>query len=612
MGVTDVTMYILSSLLPLIIIAGVIAGIVALARRRGEPDGDPGIGTVRRLYIYGLSLAGLVTAAIGATILVSDGLGALFGPKVISSENPVLALGLAITIVGTPVWLLFWSMAQRSVRRNAVEVRAASRKFYLYLVLAVSAIVASVAATTFLQWLFNPHDFSSTPVALMLVWGGMWAFHWWIENNEGQPTELAASVRRFYVYGLALFGMVELAMGAAGILRVTMDAAYDALFSASDVLVGHTGLWNEAMRGSLTLSLIGGLVWWWHWHRVAAGDVNSTLRHVYLHLFAILGGTAMVVSSLSVLLYRILQWIIGNPEITNAQFQFDVLPALVSFGTVGGGLWGYHWAIVRQEAAVAQRGLVAARRVYSYLVSAVGLVTLSVGLTVLFAVAIGLLSPEEGDRITGADWWRNPLTLSITLLAVGAPLWGLYWRDVQRVAVQGELEERTALSRRVFIFLIFGISVLLVLINLSIVLFKLFNVAFGGASDSNVLWDVRWSIGILLAAGAVCVYYWMVLKEDREATAGLERVVEPVATEVRLHKSVTMLVAEEDMPLVRRLEALLGYDVRVWRRTEGRSLAPALSDGLLTETVQQIRVADSQHVFLSMDAEGIQVAPYRD
>lgn len=602
---------IISSLLPLVIVAGLIAGIVALVRRRGAPGGDPGMGTVRRLYIYGLSLAGLVTAASGATLLVSAILNALFGPKVISRENTALALGLALTIVGTPVWLLFWSVAQRSVRQNAVETRAVSRKVYLYLVLGVSAIVASVAATLFLQWLFGLDEFSGTPVALMLVWGGVWGFHWWQEDREGQATELAASVRCLYVYGLALFGMAELALGAVGVLRTTLEAAYAALFGASEVLGGYPGLWSEAMHGSLAMALVGGLLWWWHWHRLAAGDVDSTLRHVYLHLLAILSGAAMVVSSLSVLLYHVLQWTIGSPEITSTRLHFDVLPVLVSFGVVGGGLWGYHWATVRQEAAVARRGPMAARRAYSYLVSAVGLVTLVVGLVTLFAVAIGLLSPAEGRQIAGHDWWRDPLALAITLLAVGTPVWGLYWRDVQRVTAQGDAEERIALSRRVFIFLIFGASVLLTLINLSIVLFKLFDAAFGGGVASKVWWDVRWSIGILLAAGAVSVYYWLVLKEDREATAGLERAAEPVAPEAPPRKSVTALVAEEDLPLVRRLEARLGYGIQVWRRTEGRSLAPALSDDRLAETEQQILGADSQHVLLLVDAEGIQVVPYR-
>ncbi|MBM3957562.1 MAG: hypothetical protein FJ313_05870, partial [Gemmatimonadetes bacterium] len=206
-------------LLPLAVIAGVIAGIVVLVRRRGEPGDDPGIGTVRRLYIYGLSLAGLVTGAIGAVLLLSALLNVLFGPALISRENTVLALGLALAIVGTPVWLLFWGMARRSVRQNAVEAGAIARKVYLYLVLGVSAIVAGAFATLFLQWVFGLGDFKGTPAAVVLVWGGVWALHWWTERSEGQLTELTASVRRVYVYCLALFGLMELALGTAGVLQ---------------------------------------------------------------------------------------------------------------------------------------------------------------------------------------------------------------------------------------------------------------------------------------------------------------------------------------------------------------------------------------------------------
>ena len=603
----DVVFGIISSLLWLAIIGGVIAGIVVLVRRRGEPGEDPGIGTVRRLYTYGLSFAGLVAAAIGVTLLLSALLNTLFGPKVISPETTTLALGLALTIVGTPIWLLFWSMAQRSVRRLAVETRAISRKDYLYLVLAVSALVTAVSATLFLQWLFSLDNFSGTPLALTLVWGGVWAYHWLVESREGQPTESAAYLRRLYVYVLALFGMVELVVGTIGVLLITLGAAYEALFGVSELFSGRFDLWNAAMQSSLATALVGGALWWWHWHRVAAGDVESGLRHVYLYLFAVLGGAAIVVSSLSVLLFRVLQWFVGSPEAASARLHFDTLPVVTAAVVVGGGLWGYHWAVVRQEAVVARRGLTAAQRVYSYLVSAVGVVTMGVGLVTLFAVAIGLLSPAEDPLIAGPDWWRDPLVLAITLLVVGGPVWGLYWRDVQRVTVQGGPEERAALSRRVFIFLIFGTSVLLTLINLSIVLFKLFDAAFGEGAASEVLWEVRWSIGMLLAAGAVSVYYWLVLREDRQAIAELEEAVERPAPP----KSVTALVAERDMPLVRRLEARLGYGVQVWQRTEAHSLAPALSDEQLAETEQRILDAESSHVLLLVDAEGIRVVPYR-
>ena len=70
------------------------------------------------------------------------------------------------------------------------------------------------------------------------------------------------------------------------------------------------------------------------------------------------------------------------------------------------------------------------------------------------------------------------------------------------------------------------------------------------------------------------------------------------------------LVAEGDVPLERRLEARLGYGVQIWQRAEAHSLAPALSEDHLAETVQRILSANSPYVLLLVDAEGIRVVPY--
>ena len=607
---------IVSSLIPIAIIVGVIAAIVALVRRRGEGRDEPGIGDLRRLFFYGLSFAALVAATIGVVLLLRSILDTLFGPEAIAVEDTTLALGLALTIVGTPVWLIFWSMAQRAVRRFPVETRSATHKQYLYLVLGVSAITVSIAAIMFLRGIFGADDFSGTPLSLIVVWGGVWAFHWMAEEREGQPSELTLSIRRVYVYVLALFSVVLLALGVGGVLGTTLGVAYEALFGAPELLTGEPlGLWSEVTRTSLAMALVGGALWWWHWHRVASGDVHSTLRLVYVYLFTVCGGAATVVIALTVLLYHVLQWFFGSPDTASARLHFEFLPGLIAAATVGGGLWAYHWAVVQQEATAAQRELVAARRVYGYLVSAVGLVTLGVGLVIAFGVVIGLLSPGVGSQIIGAEEWRNPLVLAITLLVVGGPVWGLYWRDMQRIAIQGGPEERTALSRRVFTFLIFGFSVLMTLINLSIVLFRLFEAALGGEFTSTLLWEIRWSIGILLTAGAVSLYYWLVLREDRQVVAQLEEAAALAGApppEVRPRKAVTVLASDQDLPLVRRLEARLGYGVQVWQRIEAQGPPPPVSDEQLTETEQHIVDADSDQVLLLIGAAGIHVVPYRN
>lgn len=622
-----------SFLLPIFLLIGIIAAIVMLVRRRGEAGEDPGIGTVRRLYFYGLAFAGLLAAGIGGVLLLKTLLDALFGPRAIAAGNTPLALGLALTVVGTPVWLLFWSFAQKSLSRQVgtVEVRAVSRKVYLYLVLGGSAVTSSTGAITFLRWAFGSGEFSGTPPALAVVWSGVWAFHWLVEDREVQPIDLALSIRRVYVYLLTLFGLVLLAIGTGVVVRMALGSAYHELFGGPALLAGSFSIWSRATQTALAMALVGLGVWWWHWHRLTRRDFESSLRQAYLYLFAVLAGAATVVVSLSVLLYHLLQWFIGRPETSSPLLHFDVVPGLIAAVTVGSGMWGYHRAVVREDVGASrqvgtaplpwQERVQVARRVYGYLVSAVGMVTLGVGLVVLLATVLGLLAPASGRELTGDDPWHNPLVLSITLLLVGVPVWGLYWRDIQQVVALGGPEERVRLSRRVFIFLIFGLSVLLTLVNLSIVLFRVLDAALGDGLAYNLLAEVRWSIAILLTAGAVSIYYWLVLQEDRKAAAevGLRPATAgevagttvSVPAQTRARKSVTVLVAAGELALVRRLEERLGYSVQAWQRLEGPQVALEVSDNELAEVERQIRDAGSDRVFLLRAGQVVQVVPYR-
>ncbi len=623
---------IIAILLVLLIPISLVWAVAAQGRRR-EEGGDPGIGTVRRLYYYGLALAGLIAAGIGGVLLLRTILEALFGTKALLLGSSTLALGLALTMVGTPIWLLFWGLAQRSVSREggAVEAGAASRKFYLYLVLGGSAVTSSISAIMFLRWLFGVGDFRGTPLSSALVWGGIWGFHWLVEGREGQPNELARSIRKAYVYSLALFGLVVLTVGTGYVMRSVLSGAYHELFGAPNLLTsGVSLLWNTVTQTTLAMALVGLGVWWWHWHRVAGGDFDSTLRQVYLYLFGILAGAATAVVSFTVLLYHLLQWFFGRPETSSALLHFDIVPGVIAAATVGSGMWGYHRAVVRDGAAAtsrsplpeAQEKAQAGHRVYGYLVSAVGLVTLGVGLVILSATAIGLVTPNPGLPLTGNDWWRNPLVLSITLLLVGLPVWGLYWRDIQRVVALAGQNERSRLPRRIFIFLIFGLSILLTLVNLSIALFRVFDAALGKGVHAKLVWDIRWSIAILLTAGAASVYYWLVLQEDRKATAAAD--LKPSPTEragldtlaapprPRPRKSVLMLVSEDELPLVRRLEDRLGYQIQVWRRVGQTPISWDVSEEELAEVERKVIDAISDHVLLLKAGRVIRVIPYQN
>ena len=604
-----IALSIVSSLLPLLLIGGVIYAVVVVARRGGAASEhvEPGIGTLRRLFIYGLALVGLAIGAQGLAMLIGGALDALAGDTVIAESDTEFALGLAFTFVGTPAWVIFWLAAERSLRRHPVEQRSLARRSYSALVRAVALLFVVFNAVQIGEWLLRIEAFEGGPWGFALVWGGVWAFHSRAAALEPAPTTATRLLDHLYVYFAALVGLAMLGPGAARMLQEALQATYDALF-LSPVLGAGARRWSEAGRTALAIVAVGGAVWWWHWLRAALRDQPSTLWRLYVFLFGVFGGLAVAVAASAVLLHGVLQWLFGVPDEPVAAAHFDFLPAAVAALVVGAGSWGYHRATLRERLTAAAAERTESERVYRYLVAAAGLATLAAGLVTLFAVTIDAAAAEVAGTLRSAGWWRNPLVLGVTLLAAGTPLWARYWFDAQRHVTAGAAGDRSALSRRTFIFGVFGIAVLAALVNLTIVLFRLFEAALEDGVSAQTVQDVRWSVALLLTAGAISVYYWLVLREDQRALAAEEPQPAAVAPPP---KEVVLLVAGSGEALARELQRRLGARVRIWRRLDGPEPAAALSDAQIEGLERRIAAAEGNRAAVIVGVAGdVEVVPY--
>ena len=636
-----------------LVIGLVVWGIIAWRQRAGRTADDPGGGErmrvgARRLYFYVVSFAALMMWVNGAALVGQFILDAVFVGDVAISSDTGLAAGASILVVGLPLWAFHWRYVQRAAGSAAAERGSLIRKFYLYAALAASAAVASITAALLLRWALGAEDFSGYHIAGLLAWAPVWVYHRRVEERErqgqeqgaaedarqGQDAPDALALRRLYVYAAALAGLAALAIGAGRVVYLVFLEGYNAL-AGDAILAGDAGLWSTEMRGMLCVALVGGGVWALHWLWMARGDYGSELRQVYLYLFAIFGGAATALSALGVILRQTLVWIFGAASGVADPGDFDFLPGAIAALGVGAALWAYHRDRARREAILhygaASGQARSSQRVYDYILAGIGTAALAVAIFTLVSALLKLAAAAmAGMVIVGGDLWRDPIATAIALTALGAPIWGYYWRKIQRRALAAGGDERLSVARRIYIFAALGAGALSLLGSVSALLFVLLRDALELAYSASTLADVASPLGVIAAAAAFLPYYWAAYARDRADAAddaaddavvdapadAIDDAPDDVADDVpgaMPRKDVALLAGGGDAEgLARELEAALGYSIDMLRWADADADTPALSDEALASVARRVADAAGERVLLLPDGDGLRVASYDD
>lgn len=600
----------LGTLVPLaiIILIGVI--IISAARRRSTADDepDPGIGSLRRFFYYGLALVALSVASSGIVILVAVILDSIFGDEVVITRGESrLALGLALTLVGAPIWGFIWMQIQKAVREQPFEARTFGRKLYVYIVMGITAAVAAAPLVMVLRWIMNLRDFSAITIAIPIVMFSVWFFHWKAHAADPPGRGIAPFVRPLYVYGTSLYGLAMFATGAGLVLFRYMVEAYDASFA--DPLVGSVAIdsWPRQVREGISLALVGSAWWVTHWFGFAKSDREPWIRQAYLNIMAVFGGTITVATSLTILIFGVLEWVFGAPGTEPASEHFRFIPGAVAGLIIGSALWGYHFAIIDAEAKQGNGWYFSARRGYEYLVAGVGLAILAASLITVIGVALGLIFPETGDMLTSVAWWKSPLAIGISLVIVGGVLWGGFWPKLQRAVAANPDEERDWLSRRVFIYGVFCISALTALADLSGLLFIFLRDLLEGNLNAETFQDTKWFIATLLTTAFISIYYGLILREDRRLRKATDLVEAPPIPPGRA-KRVIVVGGPEGKEFARRLGEAVGQTVTFWQTLEGSPTSPSVTD--YAALAGRIMQAPGERVLIVLEGETFRIVPY--
>lgn len=334
---------------------------------------------VRRLSRYVWMLYGLVLAVAGVFATLQFLLDpALTRSLVVGYQTSRLISGLALTLVGVPLWVFWWVILQRTCDLPA-ERPSILRRVVLYLLTLLSAVIvlfaAQFAAQSILEFLLGINrSFTDLrqeifqQIDLVLVFGVLWAYfsrqvqrEWALENDD----LTRAGLRRLLHYPLAAAGNAAVFAGAWKVLGVIVE------------LLLSVSAWGSVTRFDLSfgiaLLLVGLPYWLANWPRMQAEAAlhvemadharRSVLRKSYLYLAVFLTVIGLM-SAAGVLFYRLINAALGNPG-TNLVLECWQQVSLVALLAV----WlGYHFAALRADGRLAQRSLAERQAAFPVLV----------------------------------------------------------------------------------------------------------------------------------------------------------------------------------------------------------------------------------------------------
>jgi len=343
--------------------------------RRGDLGDWPVSGAAAwlpRLYLYGVSLAGLVIALTSLQSSVSSVLVPEFDEGYARQAAIQGSVSFAAWAV---VWAAHWRYATRlagSAGWRGVEEQTSRMRLGAFIATIVVAAGFSISAISELaQGVLAPmlgdvpYDRDVTfqlvirPLASAIPWTVVWWLHVrWLRDEPAAAGPLRALHQvRLVNHGQAAIALAFGATGLGWVLGLAIDIAFGGTRRSDQFGIP----WTFELARWLPMAVAGLAVWAWHWSRVLArhrsdpdGEAASTIRRAFLYLT--LGvGVVVGLASATLILYRLVGSILGAQLSGNAVSELSTPLGAAMMAAVA---LAYHGRLLRADTA---RGPVTAR-----------------------------------------------------------------------------------------------------------------------------------------------------------------------------------------------------------------------------------------------------------
>ena len=550
--------------------------VILVLRRFMARDGRVAVSgnSVRRFFQYVLLFGLLVVSAIGLSGLLGR---LLRGATLVSSDQTALARNFSFVVVGVPLLLILANWTRRKFLADPLEATSLGWGFYVTLSSITSLVVAIFALHDILIWIVGTQKYNGETPARFILWGAIWGVHWWVDLRVTP----ALTSRYHHLLG-SLIGLGTVVVGLSELLAEVIARIFhlggDALFIRG----------GDSILLSAVTFLVGIPIWLLYWMRTYAKSKRDSLWLGYVLLAGVASGLVLAVSFASAVLYQILVWLIGDPRSTQTVFHFQNTSMYSGAAIVGVIAWRYHHAVLG-EARLAARTEV--QRIYEYLMAGIGLAAAAGGVGILLIALLEAMT--NSSVIVGGNGATNTLLAAGTLLVVGGPLWWIFWRRIESATQDSPSIELTSATRRIYLFLLFGVGGVAGVASLLVGVFLLFDDIFKGQFSGETVHRARYSIAILLTASALAGYHWMIYRNEREVVEAGQR-----------GPHFVLLIGKKNPDLIQAINQHVGARVQTWQRLDDESEFGPVEDMLkILDGVQ------GESVILLAEAGGVRAIP---
>ena len=476
--------------------------------------------TIRRLYFYLVALISVEVVLWGLIGLLRS----IFSSELVDTAD-VLAQALALVLVGLPIFLFHWLWIQRTSAKDEEERTASLRAIFFYGVLLgtlipvvqnlLALINRSILGISNISYerafLGGFQTWQDNLIAIII--NALVALYFWNVLRDAwkslTDSENFADVRRLYRYLWLLYSLLMVVFGSQQILR------YVFYLPVPESLLGEVG--REMFANGLTLLLVGTPLWVYVWHICqdalsAPAERDSNLRLGILYVLS-LGGVITVLSAGGTLLDIFLRRAFGE-AMEGYEFVRDI-GGPISLGIPLAAVWAYYGGWLKRqigsdEDIVRRAGK---QRLYSYILSALGLGAAFIGVTMVLSFTIDL---STSNAIWGSTL-RPRLAGALATLVVGLPLWLITWRPMQTEALtEGDMGDhaRRSTIRRVYLYLALFAGVIGGMATAVGLLYLLINTLLTQEVDSDFVPRILNMLQLLVLFIVLLVYHLSVIRRD--------------------------------------------------------------------------------------------------